>query len=128
MKKSCLYCQKEFNGRIDRKYCSDTCKKYYNRWAKGIQKTPFKCNLNNYNDMVLLLDLANIIQNRGIHGNSVAEEVIRAIELRHFDIIHISDKRYLLRKYFHRYDKNNPAFNRNLTEEEFNKILYELSF
>ncbi len=39
MKKKCINCDKEFEGRIDRLYCSDYCKSDYH-YKKNKNKTP----------------------------------------------------------------------------------------
>lgn len=89
MEEGCLYCQKEIEGRKDKKYCSATCKKYYSRWAKGEPRTPYIRILNQ--EEILLKEKAKKLSS----VNTTANLVLQNIELDHFAIISNSDRRYL---------------------------------
>ena len=89
MEEGCLYCEKEIQGRKDKKYCSETCKKYYRRWAKGEARTPYNRVLSE--EEILLKEKAKRLSSE----NTTANCVLQNIELDHFDIISNGDRRYL---------------------------------
>jgi hypothetical protein len=91
MEEGCLYCQKEIEGRKDKKYCSTICKKYYSRWIKGEPRTPFSFNRVLSEEEILLKEKAKRLSSI----NTTADLVLQNIELDHFEMVSNSDRRYL---------------------------------
>lgn len=96
--KYCDYCnQKYATTRENQRFCSPNCRKYGNKWEKEIVRMPYKINLNE--DMMLLLEIAEDVQKLDKYGNCVSEKVMKAINLRHFKVICLNDREYLLKKW-----------------------------
>jgi endogenous inhibitor of DNA gyrase (YacG/DUF329 family) len=87
--KICEYCESKFEGRENKLFCSENCRKYYNKWAKGKPRTPYNRVLSE--EEILLKEKANRLSS----VNSTADCVSEKIKLDHFDIISNSDRRYL---------------------------------